>query len=546
MEDHAAAGTLPTLTLDSPWNWSAVLQGPVREVLAAALATVLPTRRWFGSKTRTIREIDILDAFLLADRFGWLIVRVRFTAGPDEVYQVPAAFVAAAEASAMNPSARLIQLRSAAGENLGFLYDALRDRDFCRLLLEQFNHPGTRRGTSGELIVERTAAFEAARGDAREPLAPQPVEAEQSNSSVIFGDRLILKVFRRVEMGINPDFELSEFLTRQGFANTPPLAGSLVYRQQGEPWGLAMLQKFVPNRGDAWCFTLDWLTNVLPAFHDPAAIGAIPELPETGLVSASNVPLPLDVQAAYEGFLTSVARLGQRTAEMHLKLAADRAHPDFKPEPFTDADRRHFYGRAGERARETFALLRERASDIPGETREQALYVAALEPIALARLAKLAEAPAEVDKIRIHGDYHLGQVLATADDFAIIDFEGEPVRSIAERRQKQLALRDVAGMIRSFHYASCAAATAARASARDPANVDRWTRSWYAWSSVAFLIAYRKTAGTPSFLPSTPEAFERLLAGCLLEKAIYELRYELNNRPDWVYLPLTSLEDLLS
>jgi trehalose synthase-fused probable maltokinase len=544
MQDQAAGGTLPTLTIDAPWNWSTALQGTARADLAAALVQVLPSRRWFGSKARGIHGLEILDAFHLADRFGWLIARVHFTAGTDEVYQIPLAYFDATEP--VDPDPRLIRVQSADGAEVGGLHDALRDPEFSSLLLDLFDQPGERHGAGGDLIVERTPKFAAARGDVRQALPPHPVHAEQSNSSVIFGDRLILKIFRRVEMGINPDFELSEFLTRQGFANTPPLAGLLEYRREGDPWGLAMLQAFVPNRGDAWSFTLDWLTSVLPAFRDIAQFEGIPALPEFGLVAASGTPLPSNVLAAFDGFLASAFRLGQRTAEMHLKLAADHTHPDFAPVPFTAEDCRRFYGRASEQARETFVLLRGRTSDMSGDLRDQAERVAALEHVALGRYASLATAPADVDKIRIHGDYHLGQVLATADDFAIIDFEGEPVRSIAERRQKQLALRDVAGMIRSFHYANCTAANTARTITHNPVAVERWTRSWYAWTSVAFLAAYRKTAGAPSFLPSAPEDFERLLSGCLLEKAIYELRYELNNRPDWVYLPLAALEDLLS
>jgi maltose alpha-D-glucosyltransferase/alpha-amylase len=149
-------------------------------------------------------------------------------------------------------------------------------------------------------------------------------------------------------------------------------------------------------------------------------------------------------------------------------------------------------------------------------------------------------------KIRCHGDYHLGQVLVTADDFVIIDFEGEPARPLAERREKQLALGDVAGMIRSLHYAACAAATGARDERRShAARIDDWARAWYAWTSAAYLGSYRRTAGNAAFLPRDDDDFSHVLGVCLLNKAIYELRYELNNRPDWVYLPLAALEDLL-
>ena len=544
MDDNRKKLDLPTLNVGDRWNWDEALRGETRETLAQHIATALPRRRWFGSKARTIKSLEILDALPLADHVRALIVQVHYATGPDEVYQVPLAFAAEQDLPPEDKAPRWIQVQSNSGAVLGVLYDALGDAAFCSHLLDLFDRPGAQPATHGVLVVERSETFEAARGGQRS-LPAKPVQAEQSNSSVLFGDRLILKIFRRVEMGLNPDFELSAFLTRQGFAATPPLAGSLVYEQHGEPWGLAMLQAFVANQGDAWGFTLDWLSGAMPTFEGPAAAGDIPALPAERLVPASENSIPSEAQRAFDAFLKRAALLGQRTAEMHLALAADDAHPDFAPEPFSQADRERFCGRASDHATETFALLKERLGGITGDTQELAERVAALEPVAHQRYQQLAQEPVEVAKIRIHGDYHLGQVLATSDDFAIIDFEGEPVRSIAERRQKQLALRDVGGMIRSLHYASCTAATAAQGTGSDPAAARRWAGSWYAWSCVAFLAAYRSTAGLASFLPSSPEALEHLLNACLLEKAIYELRYELNNRPDWVYLPLNALVDLL-
>jgi trehalose synthase-fused probable maltokinase len=231
---------------------------------------------------------------------------------------------------------------------------------------------------------------------------------------------------------------------------------------------------------------------------------------------------------------------------MHLALAADSVEAAFAPEPFAESDRRDYFRRCAEEAPPTFHLLAEHAPRLTGRTAELAGRVARLEPLALDRYAQLADKPIDVYTIRCHGDYHLGQVLWTGGDFMIIDFEGEPVRSIDERRRKQLAMRDVAGMIRSLHYASCSAAAEAQTNpTRDQGRIGDWTRDWYAWSSVAFLAAYRRTAANAVFMPTSIDEFERLLDGCLLEKALYELRYELNNRPDWVYLPLEALAGLL-
>jgi trehalose synthase-fused probable maltokinase len=547
MEDqHISNHGLAALEIDAAWNWDAVLAGPERVALAAAMASLLPTRRWFASKTRAISALDILETVAITDHARLLIVRVTYDAGPAEVYQVPLAFVANGSEAAISSTARWIAIQRCGGHVQGVLYDALGDLDFCASLLALFETPGTIAGTHGKVDIQQSAAFEAARGDRSSGLKPTPVQAEQSNSSVIYGDRLILKLFRRVEMGQNPDLEISDFLTRQRFANTPPMAGALEYQAGADPWALALLQEFVPNQGDAWKFTLAWLDGAIRTLAAQGSHRGIPPLPFDRPLRAAATPLPSAVRTAFGGFLTTAETLATRTAQMHLALAADERDPAFSPEPFTDDDRRTYLSRASDYARETFALLRLRAAGMSGDVQTEARRVAALEAVALHRYAELSDESVAIAKIRIHGDYHLGQVLATDDDFMIIDFEGEPTRSIAERRLKQLALRDVAGMIRSLHYASCTAATQHAASSAKPAHVIAWTQAWYAWSTVAFLAAYRKTASEVGFLPSSDETFERLLEACLLEKAIYELRYELNNRPDWIYLPLAALGELLT
>jgi trehalose synthase-fused probable maltokinase len=401
------------------------------------------------------------------------------------------------------------------------------------------------RAAAGEFSFRQSAQFDALRGAPTQKLAARPVQAEQSNSSVIYGEPLILKALRRVELGLNPDFEISEFLSRQGFANTPRLAGWLEYREPGEePWTLALLQAFVPNRGDAWHFTLAWLDDALRHFAEATA-PAQPPLPALGIVRAVEQPISPAARRAFGPFLSRAELLGQRTAEMHLALASDPSNPAFAPERFSAADARGFVNRASHEALATFRLLDEQSSRLAAQISIDTDRGRELAAAALARFERLADEPMTVDKIRCHGDYHLGQVLVTENDFEIVDFEGEPARPLAERRQKQLALRDVAGMIRSLHYASCAAAAASTGAAAGERPSETWARAWYAWSSVAFLSAYRRNSVGVSFLPASMGEFERLLDGCLLEKALYELRYELNNRPDWLHLPLAALEELL-
>jgi trehalose synthase-fused probable maltokinase len=545
MDERASVRSLPTLTVDGQWNWRRATSGREKPALADAMADAIPTRRWFGAKTRVIESLEIVDAIGISETVWLLLAKIHFSQGPAEVYQVPLGFAEGESAARLlaESAAAWIRVESSGGR-LGVLYDALVDADFCRHLLELFESPRALRGRAGELIVEPTASFERVRGNPHEKLTARLVQAEQSNTSVIYGDRLILKLFRRVEMGVNPDFEISEHLARQRFANTPELAGSLEYRpEHEEPRALAMLQAFVPNQGDAWKFTLDWLAKSLRA---AVSAVAVPPLPNETICRAAQRPVPTAAREVYGEFLSSGELLGTRTAQMHLALAADPVDPAFAPEPFAESERRAYFRRCANEARATFQLLAGHAPRLTGRTAEQAQRVATLEPAALDRYARLVDKPIDVYAIRCHGDYHLGQVLWTGGDFMIIDFEGEPARNIDERRRKQLAMRDVAGMIRSLHYASCSAAALARTDpTRDHGRIADWTRAWYAWSSTAFLAAYRRTAADAVFLPAGLDEFERLLDGCLLEKALYELRYELNNRPDWVYLPLEALVELL-
>jgi trehalose synthase-fused probable maltokinase len=349
-------------------------------------------------------------------------------------------------------------------------------------------------------------------------------------------------MFRRVELGTHPDVEVSDYLTRRSFSHTPATLGTLEFRgPHGNRWSLAMLQTYVANQGDAWSYTLKWLDSALRTTKE-----MLPKPPDGEIGARIPHPVPSSIRQALGDFLARVEQLGTRTAELHLALAGDVSDPAFAPEPFSGDDRRGFTARSIKEARATFALLGNHLARLAEPLAAQAQKVLGLREAAFAQFEALAARVFDVDKIRCHGDYHLGQVLVTADDFVIIDFEGEPARPLAERREKQLALRDVAGMVRSLHYAAYAAAAVAKDQAQSQAElIDDWARAWYAWTSAAYLASYRRAAGNAAFLPRSDEDFSRVLAACLLNKAVFEVRYELNNRPNWVYLPLAALEDLL-
>ena len=499
--------------LATPAPWHRVLTGPDRARVEERLPAFLVGQRWFGSKARPITAASIRDAIPLGAREDspWLaIVDVRFAEGPGETYVLPLGWIDAAAAGTGAVIARL-HVDGRAGE--------LRSHEglpgLARGLLADMSTGRDRRGWAGVLEGQSTGAFDA---DGIDALEPVPLGAEQSNTSIRFGDRFILKLFRKTTPGVNPDLEVGQFLTDAvGFPGTPPALGGVEYRPDGQaPLAVAFLQGFVPNRGDAWRLARAAVSDQL------ARLASAPDREGAGVGD----------------FPDASALLGRRTAELHRALASRPDLPAFAPEPFTLAAQAALHGEVSRLAATSFALLERRLADLPPGIRTVAAEVLALRDRVPGRTAWLLERPVVASRIRTHGDFHLGQVLWTGSDFVIIDFEGEPARPLAERREKGSALRDVAGMLRSFHYA------AHSAPGGDP-EAAAALREWYQAVSGAFLASYRAAAGGAPFLPGDEGIFGALLAVHLLEKALYELGYELNNRPDWVGIPLEGLAHLL-
>jgi len=328
------------------------------------------------------------------------------------------------------------------------------------------------------------------------------------------------------------------------FPHIAPLAGSLEYRRgRGERATIAILQAYVPNQGDAWQHTLNTLAHF---FNSPDLVGAEAPAPQRSLLEASRRdPSELAVKTI-GGYLDSARLLGRRSAELHAALSSDPLDPAFAPERITPADQRSIYQSVSGLSLRATELLRTQLAKLPPRTRELGKQVLDQEARIAAILKTFLTRRLTTTRIRIHGDYHLGQVLYTGHDFVIIDFEGEPTRSLYERRLKRLALRDVAGMLRSFSYASQAALRAQEASPARLADLEILARFWSDSVSAAFLGGYLSTAGKTSWLPQTNEDLELQLRTMLLEKALYELRYELNLRPDWVAIPLRGLLDLVA
>jgi maltose alpha-D-glucosyltransferase/alpha-amylase len=364
----------------------------------------------------------------------------------------------------------------------------------------------------------------------------------------LYGDQFILKLYRRLEEGINPELEIGRYLTEtQSFPHSAPMAGALAYhRRDRDPVTLAILQRFVVNEGDAWSYTLNSLGHYYDTVLTQQQQGTrgAPQKSLLAMVNADPSPLAEELIGVY---LEAASTLGQRTGELHVALAQAVDDPDFAPEPFTDFYRRNLCQRMLGQANQTFQLLRQRLPHLPDAVQHDAQQVLEQQNVIRRQFRILRDGKITAMRIRCHGDYHLGQVLYTGRDFAIIDFEGEPARSLSVRRMKRSPIRDVAGMLRSFHYATYAALLGQGVNVRpeDYPTLEPWAQFWYEWVGATFLRAYLEVARQGHFLPQEPEHLQILLDASLLEKALYELTYELNSRPDWVQVPLLGILQLL-
>jgi maltokinase len=443
------------------------------------LLGTIASQRWFGGKSRDVLDARVLDAGVVPGGppiLAFAIVEVRYGLQTHDLYHMPLGF---------RPSDSGWDKQVIAETEGWIAYDALADSELvCRTI-------GLMRAGEPLDVGPATIVFSGAEALPDDVETVRPMGADQSNSSLVMDERLALKLYRRIEPGMNPELELLRFLTDRGFPHIAALEGYISYEGRPLEATLAILQRFVPSRGDAWGLALDTLGS------DP-------------------------------GWLPAHARrLGEVTAALHNALGSDPTDPHFAPEePSTEA-LALLSASVDEEIENVFAALPDNESVAPVAGRGEEVRD---------RLRTLAYIGQAGRVIRHHGDYHLGQALWTdEDDWLILDFEGEPARSLAERRRKRSPLRDVAGMLRSFAYA--ASASAIQRGVEAPEGWEDKCRS-------EFLAGYFADI-EPSLLPSGEQAITRLLMIFELEKAVYELRYELGNRPDWVSIPVAGIQRML-
>ncbi len=509
---------LITLTSRGTDMASVLSAGALGQLAQDVLPEFLPLQRWYGAKDERIDEISLERGPEIGEGQMLSVTKLRTRESGEQLYFLPLA-VAWGEANvqfgAPTLSATLAKVRRT--NRLGALLDASRTEDFARAVISAMIS-GRRDEHDGMVFA---AGGTSALAELEEIEEVRPLGAEQSNISIAFADRAVLKIYRRLRSGQQPDIEVGRFLTEQtDFANTPALLGEATLSGIGEePATVAACFAFVPNQGDGWSAIVDALARELED-STLVELGA-PDSEE----ERQAFPYPLDLSDV----------LGQRTGEMHRALATPTEDPAFGMQPLTADDIAALVEDVRTQAAEAFRRL------AAGGTSEANAALLARRGEAEALIESLSALEASGVKTRIHGDYHLGQVLVAQADIVVIDFEGEPRRSLAERRAKASPLRDVAGMLRSFDYAAFAAIDRLRAKGVTQPAQEVLAWRWRDRAAERFRSAYDDAMQGAETLPRDA----RLLKLFLLQKAFYEICYEASNRPDWLSIPVRGVLDIL-
>lgn len=532
-------------------TWDKVFAKGLDDRLAGVLRRYIPTCRWFAGKGKTIRTISLLDydsVMTRDDKAHLLLIQVTFTNGPRQLYFVPISFITGKDALEIHheyPASVIASLKLKNSE--GILCESTVSPAFQDYLLKMLLSP--RHRGNHALQARRGRQFKKIQDGKSLPIAAHLLKAEQSNSSIIYKDTFFLKLYRRLDEGLNPDVELSEYLTEKTrFRNLSAYAGVYEWhRPRKQTINIGVMLEWVPSENNAWNYSLDaverfYHQTLLQKEEDRYE----PQIP-VSLLDVVPDAVPLAVRDLIGGlYLDNAALLGQRTAEMHRALASLKMNRDVIAEPFSLLYQKSLYQSIRSLTLQVFRELNDGMKKIEKPLREELEQLMGEKKTILEHVRRITAKKIFAEKIRIHGDLHLGQILHTGKDFIFIDFEGEPARTISERRLKYSPLRDVAGMIRSFHYAAYACIFQRMLKqGLEAENLYPWADLWYFTVGGVYLHYYRKALEQTGILPEDEDDFATLLEVFLMEKAVYELGYELNNRPAWLVIPLRGIRSLL-
>ncbi len=532
----------------------------IRANIAAILPGFLLSRRWFRAKDRRFRLTEITEVIpVVPDRFFILFARAEYTTGDPESYLLSIGVARGDEAQIIQeeqPDAVIAEVRASDGSR-SFLYSAAGNNEFCTALLETFARRKRLAGEGGALVGQRNRQFRRLWGGPHPDLEPALLNSAEVNTSIRFGDRFVLKLLRSVEPGVHPGVEMGQFLTEQQpqpFPYAAPFAGSLEFQPASGPAiTVAVLHGFVPNFGDAWQHTRAHLASYFQRVQQPrtSKLDVAKSAPTNfyALSFALSPPSPLATELVGP-YLSLAEIMGRRVAELHLLFAGYSSDPAFAPEPFNDFYRQSLYhGYMGVTSRR-LEFIRQRYADMKDDVRVLAAKVLEQENAILAKFRAVFEQRIKSQRTRFHGRLHLGHVLITEGDVVIFDFEGEPSQHISERRIKRCPLRDVASMLVSFGYAAQSAvrqmASGERNASMTRHGLRKWARFWYSHVSAAFIRGYWAAAKDASYLPSSQADQEILLHSYLLERALLDLRADIQDNVEFSGMPLRVILHLLN
>ncbi len=552
----SANGTASLPTLSISHHWHEILAEKNKFDLRRILPDYLRTQAWFKGKSRTIKLLAIKEDVPVKWADGpdarLAFLQVEYVDGDTETYSLPLAFASGSEADGLrqhSPGRIIAELNVAVPAQSGILYDAFGSPDFCAALLEMIWRPRRVKASQGEIEAVRLPELRRIMGESTPP-NPSGARNEQSNSSVVFEDKLMLKLFRRLEPGLNPELEVGRFLNSHSFPHCHTVAGGLEYvGHAGSRFTLAVVHAFIPSATTAWDFTLDALGRYYDRVITWVAKGESAALPLSEPLQLLQPDFPAEVAEAIGTFLESARLLGVRTAELHRVLASDTVNSAFAPELSTPHHRRAVFQSMRNLATQNLRLLRGHTGALPPETVPLARRVAELEPAIIQSCRELCDYRLSGKRIRLHGDCRLGQVLWTGKDFVFIDFEGDTGAPISERRLKHSPIRDVATMLRSFHYAASVGLDQhVERGSIPPENLLRyqsWLRYWNLWVSVAYLKAYFQAIAGARLLPDNEEAIRVMLRAYLLDRTMNELGCLLREGGVRLEIPLSGILFLL-
>lgn len=511
------------------------------------LPIFLKKQRWFASKAQKILKISITETIPIKNNNGSslvLILKVTYTSGPEEYYHLPLSFLELEQATTLlqeKPNFILLQYEST--EKEGIIYDSILDEDFHQTILQLVAKRRVIKTSEGKLKAYPGKYFKNIRKTMDSFEQSNPLGTEQSNTSILYGHELIYKLFRKLDEGVNPDLEIVKYITEKtDYKNVPSFAGAIEYQKKdGSLVTLGILYPFVQSEGNMWDYGQDYLIRYYErVLSKITQIDKYPSLPSSYFEKfEADVPeIMLELIGA--PFLEITYQLGKRTAELHQSLARPSQNPDFKPESYSLLYQRSLYQSMQSLVKRVFLTLNKNSNRCPETIQGDLKDVLSLESTIVNHCRKILSKKIKAKKIRVHGDYHLGQVLYTGNDFYIIDFEGEPARPLGERRLKRSPLKDVAGMLRSFHYAAFAPLMQNKI-AGEYEDLEHWAKLWTYYVSKTFLNAYLKHIESAGIIPEDKAEISKLLSIYLLEKSVYEVGYEINNRPDWLSIPLKGI-----